>query len=97
MAQLTVSGKDFDITVFAVTTSDTEITLNAPIKSYILRAREDVNIQLRREENDADYFTIFPGETFASDIDFAYATDSVSIGWLRSESGTVNVEVLGIF
>ena len=97
MSTWITGGKDFVITNPTLSTSDTEIKITGAVKSFVIRARTNIGLEFRRDEDDATFWTIKAGETLEGDILLTYTGDTTSIGWVRAVSGTPTLEVIAIF
>jgi hypothetical protein len=94
MAASTNSGRDFEIRNITVnSSSDTPVDFNSKyINSVVLRARTNVDLYVRRNNGDADYFTVPAGNSFVIDVAIRRSDKAF---FIRSASGNVVVEVLG--
>lgn len=94
MATITTSGQDFQIRNITVnSTTDTPIDFSQKVVTALIRCRTAVDLYVRHNDNDADYFTIPSGTTLTLDI----ARGDNDSCWVRSSSGSVVVEVIGGF
>jgi len=90
------SGKDYQIKNFPVDGNPQEIVFNHPLKSFIMQAKDSTNLEFSRTSGGSRW-TIKGGVPFSGDLLFDYKTDSASIGFIKTASGTSTLEVIGIF
>lgn len=87
-------GTDFEIrNIEANNTTDTPIDFSTRIvNSVVIRCRTAVDLQIRKNQNDADYFTVPSGTTFTLNA----GSRKINAFYVRSASATPTVEVIGI-
>ena len=94
MATTTNAGQDYQVRNIAVnSTSDTAIDFDREVNSVLLQCRTSIDLYVRRNANDADYFTVFAGSVLTLDV----ARGDNDVCWVRSASGTPTVEAIGTF
>lgn len=90
-------GSDYEINVFSLSSSDTEIAFTRAVKSFVIQCRDDVDVQVRRNTADSVYWTMKAGSTFSAEVNRSNRTVSTVIGYFRVASGTANLEVMVTF
>lgn len=87
-------GNDFRVWNFSVgATSDTQIILNKEVNAVIIKCRTAVDLYLKRGAGDTYYFTIASGTIFTLPM----STPNLEPFALKSGSGTVDVEIIGVY
>lgn len=73
----------------------TEVTTTYPIRGFRVRCRQNVPVRIKRLSTDTVYGTIYPRESFPADV--FITSNSPSLGWFLSESGSVTLEIFVIY
>lgn len=92
------TGNNWDIINQAITASYVEVTYTRHVKNYLIQARGDSNVLIKRLNSDTKYFTLKSGSSASRDILLASpSADSASLGFFATDSGTDTLEVIVIF
>ena len=89
-------GTDYDILNFSLTGTDTAISVSnyRPIKSILFQIREDVEIRIRENTGDTDYWTMKPGTTYSMDYKANnQVSSSFTLFQARTAAGTAILEL----
>lgn len=98
MATFKVSGRDWEIKTFALSTTDTAITFTTVAKAFIFQNRGDADLEVRRLTTDSAYWTLKAGSTISLDVDMGgNVGTTLTVGQVRTKSGTDTLEVINIF
>lgn len=100
MATITASGRQIEVQNRTLgTTDDTQVGFVNPCNGVIIKCRTAGDIQVRASRANPFYYTIPSGSSLQLDLVGNILSGVVQPTniWLRSASGTVIAEVLGIY
>lgn len=95
MADIAIGSKTAVLNPTVTAADYTEVTAPHPIRGYRLRVRDNVPVLFKSNYADTTYFTIMPREVPPFNI---YSmSNTPSLGWFKSSSGTITLEILLIY
>lgn len=80
--------------------SDTQIGFAQAVNTVIIKCRTASDLQIRSSSGASEYFTLPSGDTLTLYLTAMGQEDGAMLPtniWLRSPSGTINAEIIGIY